>query len=599
MGGEAGSSTWSPKAVRSLRNWLNECIESHHDCKNIFKSTLPKRFIDVNPYDTDIEAPVTVDDINSLSIDAMPHVKLRLTAGLPDDTEYLTLSHCWGKSIPIKLQNDLLPIFEDMIPVTDLLKAEAKVFREAICVTRCLGYRYLWIDALCINQDDDGEKAAEISRMDEIFSGAAANLSATAASSGAEGMFFAREHNLYELLPCAWEKPTRNQERQDYFVAHMDREDPNREPANKRAWIYQERILAPRVIHFCKNQIYRECAQESLDELHDCIPWIIPPKYNPQAYVKRHGQDVSGDKDRKEHWYDQFDTLMVLYSDSILTFPQDRLPSFAGIAKAISVHSGLAQDQYLAGIWKGDLPRALLWYAWYRGSRNGGRRWDPEHVGYISPSWSWAGCEAPQIRVRVDPGRPFEGLAEVTRVWTVPAILDGSPFGALSDGGMTLKGMLVEIHRKRIGEGFLILIHDGDAQFKDALYFEPSWPPTARECGKRPEGHFKEIEIYWDRGEKQFERDCFPPWQVDASLDSGFWDEVDPEVLYLLPVGQCPSMGEAKETHLMGLVLERDDTTGRFKRVGNFSTYTEDPKGVNDEVRLRLLKSRKLEVTII
>lgn len=109
------------------------------------------RLIEVMPPGTDYRAAVTVDNINALSIDAMSHVKLLPTADQPGDVKYLTLSHCWGESVHIKLLNKLKSIYAKQIPIEDLLQPEAKVFREAMWVTRCLGYRYLWIDALCIN----------------------------------------------------------------------------------------------------------------------------------------------------------------------------------------------------------------------------------------------------------------------------------------------------------------------------------------------------------------------------------------------------------------------------------------------------------------
>ncbi|KAF3808731.1 hypothetical protein GCG54_00010920 [Colletotrichum gloeosporioides] len=57
------------------------------------------------------------------------------------------------------------------------------VFKDAIRITRCLGFRYLWPDSICINQDNPVEKALAISRMVRIYQCSQLNLSATSDSS--------------------------------------------------------------------------------------------------------------------------------------------------------------------------------------------------------------------------------------------------------------------------------------------------------------------------------------------------------------------------------------------------------------------------------
>ncbi|CAF3567311.1 unnamed protein product [Fusarium graminearum] len=516
----------------------NGCIESHDECQGLPDSSLPMRLIEVMPPGTDYRAAVTVDNINALSIDAMSHVKLLSTADQPGDVKYLTLSHCWGESVPIKLLNKLKSIYAKQIPIEDLLQPEAKVFREAI--------------------------------------GATVNLSATSASCGAE----------VEM----------GQEKHDYLVAYVDENKLDEEPANTRAWVFQERILAPRVIHFCRNKIFRECSQEQMDELQDYSPWISIPKQASQAHINLISDEGLDGLGKEQDFYHQFRSHLEIYSRTALSFPQDRLSSVAGISKAIGRYMGLGENEYFAGVWTNDLPKALLWKTRYS---LGNKNWDPENAGYISPSWSWAGCEAPDIRQKLDTP-PFEDLIEVINIWTVPEKPGGSHFGKIRDGGLTLRGCLFEIHRKRIGDGFLISVQDGNAGLKDELYFESKSLQTTRESEKRTEGTLKEVDIYWDRYTKDLERVILPLWQVDASLDSVPWDDVDPEILYFLPISQFTYQERAGTRILMvGLVLQHDDSTGRYRRIGLFEI--EEPKwdGSNHELRMRLLKGSMVELTII
>lgn len=88
-----------------------------------------------------------------------PHVKLRLSSDLAPDTQYLTLSHCWGTKKFTTLQQGNLEAFCSEVPEHAL----SKTFKDAIKVARELRFRYLWIDSLCITQDDRGDWHREAS----------------------------------------------------------------------------------------------------------------------------------------------------------------------------------------------------------------------------------------------------------------------------------------------------------------------------------------------------------------------------------------------------------------------------------------------------
>ena len=81
--------------------------------------------------------------------------KLCLSENIEPDTSYVALSHCWGSLDFLTLKKSNIKIFQNQIP--DL--ALTKTFRDAVHITQYLGFRYLWIDSLCIIQDDTADWA--------------------------------------------------------------------------------------------------------------------------------------------------------------------------------------------------------------------------------------------------------------------------------------------------------------------------------------------------------------------------------------------------------------------------------------------------------
>jgi hypothetical protein len=114
-------------------------------------------------------------------------------------------------------------------------------------------------------------------------------------------------------------------------------------PLLSRAWVFQECLLAPRIVHFSQNELVWECT-----ELGDCQcgGYFVPS--NPK----------SRDWTSKDSWRSAVELFTTLH----LTFEQDRLPAFFGFADfyARSVGASLQRD-YLAGLWRDSLHIDLLW----------------------------------------------------------------------------------------------------------------------------------------------------------------------------------------------------------------------------------------------
>ena len=101
---------------------------------------------------------------------------------------YVTLSHCWGtEGVILKTTKSNLEAFKHQLPDT-----LPKTFSHAIAATRKLGVGYLWIDSLCIIQDDRGDWELESAQMHQVYQNALCNLAATSSSDGQGGLFFDR-----------------------------------------------------------------------------------------------------------------------------------------------------------------------------------------------------------------------------------------------------------------------------------------------------------------------------------------------------------------------------------------------------------------------
>lgn len=215
--------TLNPECMTLARSWLRNCRE-RHTCQTICPSTIqgvyPTRLLHIQQ-----------------SRDGAQAVRLVYPHNLTEHVEYLTLSHMWGDQKFLKLtihnHNSLLKLVSP-----ELL---SQTFRDALHVTLELGYEYLWIDSLCIVQDDEQDWKNESERMALIYKNAVCNLCASGSATKKAGLF--SEVRAVDPLPP---------------LIHFDGDLPNRtkslseiepwtwlrdSPLYQRAWVLQEQIL--------------------------------------------------------------------------------------------------------------------------------------------------------------------------------------------------------------------------------------------------------------------------------------------------------------------------------------------------------------------
>jgi hypothetical protein len=300
----------SRTALPQVATWFNACRTFHISCTVLANQPLPTRllFIDTSA------------------------VRLRVSEEIQGHPSYATLSHCWGSQTFLTLTKYNITSFQKSIPP----EALSQTFRDAIEIVRFVGLRYLWIDSLCIIQDDNDDWAKESSLMTSVYGGSTLNIAASAASDGRVGCFLPRDPSWRFQMQV-----NIHSERIIYEAEHDMRGSIMDSALAKRGWALQERVLPYRTIHFTEGQVFWECNKNVLCE-------VFPSFYQRQNLRwPLDGQPVSQD-----NWY----RIVMAYASTSLTKCTDKLVAISGVAQLVQSISG---GEYIAGMWRKDLELQL------------------------------------------------------------------------------------------------------------------------------------------------------------------------------------------------------------------------------------------------
>ena len=379
------SSSMSESSLICAKRWLHECCSSHDKCKGDFKakSWYPKRLLYVQNPEHEIW---NIRVINS-------------THEQPQGP-YLTLSHRWGENETFKLTRDNIALLSREID----MQVMPKTFSDALRVTVALGYQYLWIDSLCIIQDENdlADWSEQAGLMHKIYLHSRCNISASGARNSAEGLSRERDPSSFygKVVSVQVDGSMSSIAHENYWLEkfHIWTENISHCHLNSRGWVFQERILAPRILHFCNDQMFWECRSHRACERH---PKGHKDLSNPsleftvsifKGYLEQQNKEQLRALINRRHisftsfWME----IMAIYSRTYLTDPADRLIALSGIAKQMSY---IVDDIYVAGMWRRGLPCDLLWYR--KGSYGKPNSTIPTFNAYIAPSWSWASINLP------------------------------------------------------------------------------------------------------------------------------------------------------------------------------------------------------------
>lgn len=164
---------------------------------------------------------------------------------------FATLSYCWGKGgNPIQLT---LQTYEIILTGLQASSLPATI-RDAIRCAWAVGIEYIWVDALCIFQDNQQDKEFEITRMGSYYGTNSLTLCAASADSSSQGLREAKPESLYKCPPISLACRVGGG-----FGRILLHSRPDvKEPITERGWTLQESLLSRRILIF-SHQLYWCC----------------------------------------------------------------------------------------------------------------------------------------------------------------------------------------------------------------------------------------------------------------------------------------------------------------------------------------------------
>jgi len=392
----------SADSLATAYEWFKECAESHSECRSPRKSKFPTRIINVG---------VEGDE-----------VRLLLSEGTRGD--YATLSHCWGDYSPLTTTQSTISQRVKCIPFETL----PKTFQHSVVVTRRLGIRYLWIDSLCIIQDSPEDWKEESAKMQDVYAGAIINISADAAANSSVGLSLGKglgggqQVGKADGLFC---RPI-STGTDSSGLSHTPRHAEFQHILSTRAWVLQERILSPRILHFSTFEMTWECHTNIR-----CECTVQPRKVEGARFWESLSQEVQETFDSR-----LWTKLVLKYSALRLTRRSDKLNAIAGLAARAAM---CWSTSYIAGLWREELPICLLWRVTKK-TRNA-RSAD-------FPSWSWTSVDG-TIQCFTQASLEATLVGSVPRLVTVTGIMydcgTEEPYGTPLEANVYLKGQIAQV----------------------------------------------------------------------------------------------------------------------------------------------------------
>ena len=324
---------------------------------------------------------------------------------LPIETRYFALSYVWGQTpnVPFTLLSNLAARKLSGSMSQQSVPNLPQTIRDALTFVKSLHERYLWVDALCIIQDDPKSKPEAVARMHEVYGGAYATIVATHGTNGNAGLpgvqpgtrkaqvvTTIRSIEADRSLYLVSTPPTLG------FMIGMSTWDT-------RGWTFQERLLSRRCIYFTRDLVYFHCPSAELCEAEILKTMPRETEYIKKAETRSIGvsanplsemtnklnKAITESSATKTLLIRTYIQLIDMYTKRNLSVDTDIINAVAGTFAFLREHN---EQHFPYGLTSATIDVALLWLPAKPLKR---RACLDDQDRHMFPTWSWAGWVGP------------------------------------------------------------------------------------------------------------------------------------------------------------------------------------------------------------
>ena len=349
-----------------IQAWRRECEDSHAtSCATI-----------------ELDAPV--DSHSLLLVDAVNQCLVSKTTSC----RYVALSYVWGRTSTFTTTKATLELLCKPGALQQPSTPNFKISRtvsEAILMTKVLGERYLWVDALCIVQDGD-DNSIQLNAMAMIYARACLTIvsahgeDANAGFRGLRRVGLPRQarQRIAQLTPNqSLVKPSSKQVWDDSML----------QPWSTRAWTYQEAMFSRRMLIFAHNSVRWRCKTARYSEESDSPDCVHSYATAAQRHYSWSSPQLTPSPVPN---LGEFEALVNGFNCRRLTRPEDALPAFAGVSLLLGKK---LRGSLISGLPEYFLDICLLWRPLRRLGPAQRRLEMVPSDQHCLPSWSWVGWE--------------------------------------------------------------------------------------------------------------------------------------------------------------------------------------------------------------
>ncbi|EEU40003.1 uncharacterized protein NECHADRAFT_75851 [Fusarium vanettenii 77-13-4] len=346
--------------------------------------------------------------------------------------KYAALSYSWGYTPtrpPLTTTSKSIAQMRRGIDISQL----PSTLRDASIVCSRLGIDMLWIDSLCIIQDDANDWNKESRKMGDIYQNAFFTIVSASSHSCHEGFLNSIRQDSVALArsgPGGACIKARKSVARGHHIRFSESYGEEFDPIDSRAWTLQERVLSTRAVVFTGAEVQWQCRTCKTCECGLGSDETISEPIREQLAGENPGW----------HTTRAWESFLIEYTKRNLTMEKDKLPALSAIARLLST---TINSEYFAGLWSNSLVKGMCWAVFDTDT------YFP--TTYIAPSFSWASVVGPVRYKTYSDGEKTRWLARPVSQHIVHRTDDA--FGGVSKAYVDLEALLLPARLSNVKGG--------------------------------------------------------------------------------------------------------------------------------------------------